>query len=150
MYKLQGSYIDLFIMGRPWLSAEDFNIKMSTVTDTLDKQLENELSGKISLLDYNKKILKLYSYKYKFIIMDNYGTPILNKNNNLIGYKIYDGEYASIKTFYNDNNLLCNEVLILELDKINLNFKNEPIDSWVDIRTEFGFIREYNKKILLW
>lgn len=39
--------------------------------------------------------------------MDNYGEPLYDKNNNLIGYQIEDNKCASIKTYYNDNNLLC-------------------------------------------
>lgn len=42
--------------------------------------------------------------------MDNYGDPVYNKSNNLIGYKLNESEYVSIKTFYNENNLLCNKV----------------------------------------
>jgi len=67
-------------------------------------------------------------------------------------YTIIDKElkikYASIITYYNDDNLLCNKVFIKELNKINLplNEDCEPIDSWLDVRTELGFIREYNKK----
>lgn len=33
--------------------------------------------------------------------MDNYGEPIYNKNNNLIGYKINNTEYASVSTSLN-------------------------------------------------
>jgi len=36
--------------------------------------------------------------------MDKYGDPILNKINNLIGYRINEIECASIKTYYNDDN----------------------------------------------
>jgi hypothetical protein len=52
------------------------------------------------------------NYLYKNIYMDNYGKPVLDKNNNLIGYKLKEGKYVSIETYYNENNLLCNKVSI--------------------------------------
>jgi hypothetical protein len=61
--------------------------------------------------------------------MDNYGEPIFNKNNNLIGYKLNNTDHAAIKTFYNENNLLCNEISIKEFDSNNLLFKNETMIS---------------------
>jgi len=33
--------------------------------------------------------------------MDNYGDQILDKNNNLIGYKLDFNKYATVETFYN-------------------------------------------------
>jgi hypothetical protein len=76
--------------------------------------------------------------------MDNYGDPIYDIKNNLIGYKLNESDYASIKIFYNENNLLCNEVSIQEFDENNLSFRKNSETTWVDIKTEFGFIREYN------
>jgi len=61
--------------------------------------------------------------------MDNYGDPVLDKNKNLIGYKINDNECVSIITYFNENNQLCNKVSIQEFDKLNLSFKNEIINS---------------------
>jgi hypothetical protein len=61
--------------------------------------------------------------------MDNYGEPVLDKDQNLIGYKINDRRYASVRTYYNDDNLLSNEISIKELDKTNLSFNNEVIIS---------------------
>lgn len=55
-----------------------------------------------------------------------------------------NSEYASIETYYNEDNFLCNKISIKDLDKDNLNFKNDEFINWVEIRTEFGFIREYN------
>jgi hypothetical protein len=66
----------------------------------------------------------LKDYPYKNISMDNYGDPIFDLSNNLIGYKINDTEYVSIKTYYNENNLLCNKVSIREYDQDKLSFKN--------------------------
>ena len=42
--------------------------------------------------------------------------------------------------------MLCNKISIRNLDKINLLFKDETINSWLDVRTEFRFIREFNNK----
>jgi len=57
---------------------------------------------------------------------------------------LVNSEYASIETYYNEDNFLCNKISIKDLDKDNLNFKNDEFINWVEIRTEFGFIREYN------
>jgi len=40
---------------------------------------------------------------------------------------------------------LSNKISIQEFDETNLLFIGEPINSWTDIKTEFGFIREYKK-----
>lgn len=105
-YKLQGLYVDLFIMGRPWLSDKDFSIKMSDVTYNLKKQIEKEISSRYqaSLINnqtYSELSLNLKIYKYANIFMNNYGDPIFDVNKNLIGYKISNNTYASVKTFYN-------------------------------------------------
>ena len=160
-YEIKGLEIELFMMGRPWLRDEDFMIREPEITQLLSEQIEKEIYGesKLSLSNnkknfYSEKALKLKNFEYKFIAMNNYGAPILNKDNNLIGYNLNNNKCASIKTFYNENNLLCNKVSIREFDERNLTFKNiagaETLNSWVDIKTEFGFIREYKKKILLW
>lgn len=138
-------------MGRPWLDAKEFKINLSDVTKALDKQIEKETSDShLGLSSNNKKFsekaFKLKSYEYADVIMDNYGESIFDKNNNLIGYKLNENEFVSIITYYNDENLLCNKVSIKEFDEINLSFKNELINSWVDIRTDLGFTREFNKK----
>lgn len=39
---------------------------------------------------------------------------------------------------------MCKEISIQEFDNINLSFSYESSITWVDIRTDFGFIREYN------
>lgn len=76
--------------------------------------------------------------------MGNYGEPILDKKDNLIGYKINETEYASVEIYYNDNNLLCNKISIKEFDENILTFKNDTMIFWVDIQTEFGFVREFD------
>lgn len=119
IYDLNGIDNELFIMGRPWLSAEDFKIKIPEVTNILNKQIEKETSG--SLLGnnrtYSEKLLKLKNYLYDDIYMDNYGDPVFDKNKNIIGYKLKENKYISIKTYYNDDNLLCNKIFIREFDK---------------------------------
>jgi hypothetical protein len=83
-------------------------------------------------LGYKNKLDKsilLKNYLYKNIIMDNYGDPIYNKNNHLIGYKLNYSEYASILTYYNENNLLCNEVSIREFNEVKLSFEGNILMS---------------------
>lgn len=55
--------------------------------------------------------------------MDNYGKPIFDQNNEILGYKINETEYASVYTYKNNDNLICNKVSIREFDKVNLKFK---------------------------
>jgi hypothetical protein len=79
--------------------------------------------------------------------MDNYGDPVYDKNKILVGYKISENKFATIKTYYNDNNLLCNEVSIKGLGgkDLNLSLQEASLIFGVDTKTEFGFVREYNK-----
>jgi len=152
IYELRNSDIELFLMGRPWLSAEDFNVEIKEINDTLEKQINKEIldSSNLNLFPsgyHYEKSLKLKSYEYSNVYIANYGVPVLDKKNNLIGYKIFNGEYASVEIYYNEDNLLCYKVSIREFDKNNLSFKNEVIKNWIDIKTEGGFIREFNKKI---
>jgi len=145
IYELRGIDMNLLIMGRPWLSADNFKVKMQAVTDTLDLQIEKEITSKIRYkkMFNSEKALNLKSYEYANIYMNNYGDPILDKENNLIGYKLNYFEHASVNTYYNDENKLCNKISIQEFDLDNLSFKGEPLNYWIDIRTESGFIREY-------
>jgi len=65
-------------MGRPWLSADDFNIKLPEVTDILNEQIKNEI--KSASKTYSEKAsFKLKNYEYKLTFMDNYGEPVLDK-----------------------------------------------------------------------
>ena len=149
-YNIQGLDIELIMMGRPWLKADDFNLDVSDLTLVFDEQLEREISAysSSSVLDIKKipdgtAILK--NYEYKNIYMDNYGDPIYDKSQNLIGYKIGSNKFASIDTYYNDNNLLCNKVSIKSLSEIDSPTQDEPLISWVDTKTESGFVRYYKK-----
>jgi hypothetical protein len=101
-----------------------------TLDDIIGKETEN--LSKFSVQDNKKlseKANKLKNYLYKNIIMDNYGDPLYNKNKNLIGYKLSDNKYASIKTYYNDDNLLCNKVEIKDFDLNELSFTGETLIS---------------------
>jgi len=147
VYDLKGLEIDLLILDRPWLSIEDFSLPLDQISKILDDNIEKEIYFK----DRNKKILTekavlLKIYEFKNIYMDNYGDPITDKNNNLIGYSLSENKKATIETYYNVNNLLCNKVLIKDFDENSLSFKGDIITYWIDTKTEFGFIREYNKK----
>lgn len=147
VYDLEGVAISLYLLDRPWLNADEFNVDMSTVTKTLDSQIDADIfsRSRISKLNELNKVKKLKDYKYKNVVMNDYGEPVFNNNNNLIGYKINDNEYASIETYYNNENLYCNKVSILGFDVVNLplNLKEKSVmTTWIDIKTEFGFIRE--------
>lgn len=39
-YNLADLDIDFFLMARPWLSADDFNLQISDLTQVLDQQIE--------------------------------------------------------------------------------------------------------------
>jgi V8-like Glu-specific endopeptidase len=104
---------------------------MKEVSDILDKQIEKEISGKdktfiVNDKSYSQNSLKLKFYQYADTYMNNYGDPVYNKNKNLIGYLLYNNKYASMITYYNKDNLLCNKIFIREFDKSNLTFINEP------------------------
>src|SRR5258706_15664777 len=77
--------------------------------------------------------------------MNNYGEPIYDQNNNLKGYKINDTEFASVYIYYNKDNLLCNKVTIKEISAMYKATKYFELISWLDIKTDTGFIREFNK-----
>lgn len=58
-------------------------------------------------------------------------------------------DYATVETYYNENNLLSNKVEIKEFDENNLTFKKDIHFSWIDTKINKGFIRYYNKKKIL-
>ena len=61
-YNLSDLDIELFIMGRPWLSADDFNIELPKVTEILNEQIKNEIKFGSNL--YPEKASKLKNYEY--------------------------------------------------------------------------------------
>jgi hypothetical protein len=92
------------------------------------------------------KPAKIKKYGYKDIFMSNYGDPLYDKDNKLLGYKINDSEFASVVTYYNNDNLMCNKVWVRDITELNKALKGSILISWLDIKTDFGFIREYSKK----
>lgn len=152
LYDLQGLDIELIMMGRPWLKADDFDLDAIGLSQIFDEQLEREISAysNSSILDIKKSpegtnILK--NYEYKNIYMDNYGEPIYDKSQNLVGYKKDPDKFVSVYSYYNSDNLLCNKVSIKSLSEINFPTQDEEeaLISWIDIKTESGFVREYKK-----
>lgn len=97
MYELSGLDIDLFMMSRPWLSADDFNLDKLGLNDVFEAQIDSEIT---SWLDPNttssfkrvssNKVNNIKNYSYKDIFMDKYGEPLLDKDNQLIGFKLND------------------------------------------------------------
>jgi len=79
--------------------------------------------------------------------MNKYGIPIYIKNNNLIAYRINEFEYAEIETYYNENNLLSNKILIKDFNLDTLSFEGEALTSWTDTKLGLGFIRELNNSL---
>lgn len=122
--------MSLILLDRPWLSSKDFNTEFSAVTKALDDQIETDLFSRLKLSKINElnKVEKIKkNYKYKNILMSNYGALIFDKNNNLIGYKINEYELASVEIFYNESNLLCNKVSIQDYDYDNLSLTLKKI-----------------------
>ena len=137
-------------MGRPWLNFDEFTLSDPEITNILGEQMWKEINliSKYSSQDnkiFLDKAYNLLNYKFKDIIMDNYGDPVYDRNRNLIGYKLDNNNYVTVQTYYNENNLLCNKVSIKEFDLRTLTFRFETFITWVDIRTEFGFVRDFNK-----
>jgi hypothetical protein len=126
-----GADLELYLMGRPWLKTDEFDLDQIGLTSILEEQIENKLSSfsKNSIRNTSDFSNLIKNYLYKDTFMNNYGEPLFNKNNNLIGYKLKGGQYVSIETYYNENNLLCNKVSIKEFDTINLSFIGEALTS---------------------
>ena len=147
-YDLRDADLELFMMGRPWLSTDEFNLDRIGLAHLLNEQIENKLSSwtKSSIKNTPDYSNLIKDYAYKDILMDNYGEPVLDSKKNLLGYKIKEGKFVSIETYTNADNLICNQVSIKEFDQSNLSFIGDPITSWIDVKTEFGFIRELKNK----
>jgi len=102
VYDLSKIQINLFMMGRPWLNSNDFNSPFDQLNKTLDENIKKEIYFKEkNKINYLNKLNLLKDYEFKNIFMDNYGEPVYNKNNNLIGYKLDFNKYATVETFYN-------------------------------------------------
>ena len=153
IYDLRGLDIEFYIMSRPWLKADDFNIEIKGLTQVFDEQIERELSAlnnssvKDSYKDYaTDKVNKLRDYEYKNISMFNYGKLILDKDNKWLGYKLKDREFVSVITYFNKDNLLCCNVSVKDIAEINKPVKYSNLISWLDTKTDSGFIREFNRR----
>ncbi len=149
LYNLEPYDCDLFLMGRVWLTADEFNVPIQEVNSVLEQNLNTDLNDKYSNsynfnLSVEKKISKIKNYPFGNILMDRYGDPIFKAENKLIGYKINKSECASLKTYYNDENKICNEIFIKEFNESNLTFKKDVIISWIDTKSDNGFIREFD------
>jgi hypothetical protein len=89
----------------------------------------------VNYKNYSKVALNLKNYEYSDVFMNNYGDPIFNKNKILIGYKLNNNKYASVTTYYNDDNLLCNKIFIKNINEVSLSpinaaeFTKEAINS---------------------
>ena len=150
-YDIRNLDIDFFLLSRPWLSAEDFLAGIPEVSMVFEGEIEKEISSFLNVSEQitHKDKSKLKLYEYNNILIDNYGEPIYNKENILIGYKLNKTDYVSVYTYTNEHNLICNKVSLREFDEDNLSFitkDHEVMVYWVDIKTESGFIREFNKK----
>jgi hypothetical protein len=140
-------------MGRPWLSIDEFDLERFIDRKELGAQFDSVIEKKLSshtksLIDKESsdKISGLKDYLYKNIYMDNYGDPVLDINQNIIGYKLNNNNYISVKPYYNNENLLCNKVSIRDFDENTLSFKPYVLREWVDTKTDTGFVREYKNK----
>lgn len=88
-YQLRDLDIELYLMGRPWLNIDEFNVNYSEVTEVLNNQIEKEIYFLTKNYNLeNKKFLdkayNLKNYIYSNVIMNNYGESVYDKNNNLI------------------------------------------------------------------
>jgi hypothetical protein len=106
-YTLRDADLELYLMGRPWLSVDEFDLDRYLDRDNLASHFDAVIEKKLSSYsksqiekDSSDKISGLKNYLYKDVYMDNYGDQVLNKNNNLIGYKISETDYGSVKTYY--------------------------------------------------
>ena len=148
LYNLEPQAIDLFIMGRPWLSEADFNVPMNLINEVLEKNLNTEIDinsfyfNKFDTFGSNKKE-KIKKYLYDNIYFDRYGEPIFDPSTkDIIGYKLNQNEHAMVHKFYDNKNQKCIKVDITEFNFDTNAFGKEIILSWLDTETENGFTRE--------
>lgn len=151
-YRLRDADLELYLMSRPWLSVDEFELGLFVdrlkLEDLLNDEIERKIlaySKNLNATDYTDKFSSMKNYFYKDIIMDKYGHPILDKNNNLLGYQLDENKFISVETSYNKDNLLCNKVSIRYFQELERPLQGDALINWVDVRTEFGFTREFNK-----
>jgi hypothetical protein len=113
------------------------------------KNLGKEISDKyLNMENFNlavkNKTDNLKKYYYENILFNNYGTPILdNLSNEIIGYKINETEYATVKTYFDNNNNQCNEVSIKDFNPEYQTFGSDKFISGLEIKTLKGLIRTF-------
>ena len=80
--------------------------------------------------------------------MGQYGTEILDDNNNVLGYKISDNKAIVVKKSSTKLGEECNLVTIKSIDNINDKITIKNIDdninnfiNWIDIKKGDGFVR---------
>lgn len=148
LYNLEPQAIDLFIMGRPWLSEADFNVPMNLINEVLEKNLNTDIDinsfylNKFDTSGSNKKE-KIKKYLYDNIYFGRYGEPISEPSTkDIIGYKLNKNEHAMVHKFIDNKNQKCFKVDITEFNFDTNAFGKEVVLSWLDTETEDGFTRE--------
>ena len=147
-YNIEPQAVDTFLMGRPWLSQDDFEVSIETINEVLDQNLKTEINSKYFYssnfnLANKDKAENLKKYYYEDINFGDYGEPLLDNYKNIIGYKINSTDCAKVHKFYDKNNNNCNEISIREFNPETNTFEDETFISWIDTETENGFIREF-------
>jgi hypothetical protein len=49
-YNIEPQAVDTFIMGRPWLNQDDFDVPIETINMILDQNLQTEINSKLFYL----------------------------------------------------------------------------------------------------
>jgi len=84
LYELADTNIDFYLLIRPWINYDDFNMDKAGLTSVFDEQIEKELSSGINESYPEKKnstgkALKIKTYDYENVFMNNYGESIFDK-----------------------------------------------------------------------
>jgi hypothetical protein len=121
---------------------------MELINEVLDQNLQAEIISKNFhssnfSLTIKGKPENSKKYYYDKVIYGNYGEPLLNSNGYIVGYKINETECAMVHKFQDKNNNSCNEVTIRDFNTEKNTFGEEKLISWLDIKTENGFTREF-------
>lgn len=86
VYSLRDLDLDLLILGRPWLSVDEFNfdrfLARDKLTSVFDEIIEKKILAWSKSFNINNsldKLKRLKNYLYKDVYMDNYGDSVLDK-----------------------------------------------------------------------
>jgi hypothetical protein len=95
---------------------------MFVINQVLNENLSKEINDKYSNpeqfnIAVQNKTEKLKDYEYAKIFMGNYGEDIFNHRNEKIGVKLNENEYATVLSFKNSENNLCNFIQIKEFNE---------------------------------